>query len=321
MFVVFDTNVYRTFVNGLSEEESLNKIQELKSLETSKGIKSLLSSTVASELISHILDGDRFDKEGECTKALRIMYCHSGDNTQYGIVPAPEIQLAKEFFNKEDDKGISTEKAIIEIAYQLFLSPSESTVETLHHNIDSIKIHNNEVEEMMSEYLVALANTWRTCGSSELVKSNQVKIIQSLALIISVATKVDFKFPKSDNCYVLLHIFEPFIKLYQERYPIPLQMMVDFCKKCSDSNFIPDKPERVNQVWDQRILHVAGQRIGGQDIILVTNDKGMLDAARNSEATLTIENPDLKKYGIDPASVSNNVMRYSDYISFLEAKI
>ncbi|MDE5821051.1 MAG: hypothetical protein K2H63_01025 [Paramuribaculum sp.] len=95
-------------------------------------------------------------------------------------------------------------------------------------------------------------------------------------------------------------------------------MMVDFCKKLSHDNFIPNKPERINQVWDQRILHVAGQSIGEQAIILVTNDKAMLDAAKNSVAPITSATLDSRKYNLGPTTVSNNVMSYSDYCLWLE---
>lgn len=320
MFVVFDTNSYRTFVNGITGEEALDRISKIKEHEAAKDVKSLISSTVASELISHILDGGKFEKEGDCTKALRVMYSHCGDSSKYGIVPSPEVQLAKELFNKEDSRGIQTEKAIAEIAYQLYVSPTETTVETLRLNIESVAKHNMEVEEMMAEFLSVLAGIWRTSKDSEEVKINQIKDIQSLALISSVAEKVGFRYTKSDNYFELLKVFGEYIQIYKERYPVPLQMMVDFCKKLTNEKFIPDKPARINQVWDQRILHVAGQRIEEQAIILVTNDKAMLEAARNSEVPITSTTPDLRKSKVDPAAISNNVMSYSDYCLWLESK-
>lgn len=206
MFVVFDTNSYRTFVNGITGEDALDRISKIKEHEAAKDVKSLISSTVASELISHILDGGKFEKEGDCTKALRVMYSHCGDSSKYGIVPSPEVQLAKELFNKEDSRGIQTEKAIAEIAYQLYVSPTEATVETLRLNIESIAKHNMEVEEMMAKYLSVLAGVWRTSKDSEEVKINQIKDIQSLALISSVAEKVGFRYTKSDNYIELLKV-------------------------------------------------------------------------------------------------------------------
>ena len=317
MFVVFDTNTYRSLVNGLTGQEALDRIAKIKEKEAAKGVRSLISSTVASELITHVLDGGRFEGEGDCTKALRVMYDHCGDSKEYGIVPSPEVQLAKELFSKEDRTGIQTEKAIVEIVYQLYVSPSEETVETLRQNIESIAKHNEEVERMMAGFLVKLAKIWRTSESSEIEKMNQIRDIQSLALISSIATKINYEYQKSDNYFELYKIFETSLKLYQERYPVPLQMMVDFCKKLPNEKFIPDKPERVNQVWDQRILHVAGQSIQQQPIILVTNDQAMLESAKNSKAPVTSSNSDFTEPNTDPTSISNNVMAYSDYISWL----
>ncbi|MDE5821050.1 MAG: hypothetical protein K2H63_01020 [Paramuribaculum sp.] len=189
MFVVFDTNIYRTLVNGITGEEALDRISKIKEHEAAKDVKSLISSTAASELISHILDGGRFEKEGDCTKALRVMYSHCGDSSEYRIVPSPEVQLAKELFHKEDSRGIQTEKAIVEIAYQLYVSPTETTVETLRPNIESIARHNKEVEDVMADFLVKLAKVWRFSKNSEADKVTQIKEVQSITLISMIAKK------------------------------------------------------------------------------------------------------------------------------------
>ena len=318
MFVVFDTNVYRTFVNGISGDDSLKNINALKKLEAKSNVKALISSTVASELISHIFDGDGFDSEGDCTKALRTMYAHSGDTVQYGLVPTPEVQLARDLFEREDSIGITTDKAIIAIAYQLYDSPTEAAINPHHHNIQSIIKHNKDVENMMGQFLEDLAKIWRNSKDTEASKVTQIKNVQSFALLFEIAVKHGIQAPDDyDKAKV---IFEPYIQSYQRQYPVPLQMMVDFCKKFSDPNFIPNKPERVNQIWDQRILHVAGQCINGEPIILVTDDKAMLDAAKNSAPTVSAANSTFQQIGLNPDAVSNNVIRYSDYRAWLESK-
>lgn len=320
MFVVFDTNVYRTFVNGISGEDSLKNINALKQLEAKSDVKALISSTVASELISHILDGDGFDSEGDCTKALRTMYAHSGDAIQYGLVPTPEVQLARNLFKREDSRGIKTDKDIIAIAYQLYNSPTEAAINPYLYNIQSIIKHNKDVEDMMGQYLECLAEQWRKSEDTEASKAIQVKNDHSLAFIIEIAEKHGIQYPKSESYDNLKTVFESHIQIYQKQYPVPLQMIVDFCKKFSDPNFIPNKPERVNQIWDQRILHVAGQCINGEPIILVTDDKAMLEAAKNSVPTVSAANSTFQQIGLTPDAISNNVMRYLDYRAWLESK-
>lgn len=249
------------------------------------------------------------------------MYAHSGDAVQYGLVPTPEVQLARDLFKTKDTKGMKTGEAIVEIAYRLYNSPTKETIDLLQHNIQDIIKYNKVVEDSMADFLRELARMWRESKDSETSKATQVKDSQSLAFLIEIANKHGIQCPQGDYDKVKV-FFEPYIQNYQQQYPVPLQMMVDFCKKCTDPHFIPDKPERVNQVWDQRILHVAGQCIKGKPIILVTDDKAMLEAANNSEpstsasAAIAI----FSQIGINPDAVSNNVMSYSDYIAWLELK-
>lgn len=84
-------------------------------------------------------------------------------------------------------------------------------------------------------------------------------------------------------------------------------MMENFCEKLDDPKFDVTKQERINQVWDQRILHVANQTINGEGILLVTSDKEMTKAV-----TETGKVP-------DSLMSPGNVVKLSDYLSWLES--
>lgn len=82
-------------------------------------------------------------------------------------------------------------------------------------------------------------------------------------------------------------------------------MMTNFCKKLSNTNFDVEKPERINQVWNQRILHISGQSIKNSPIIIVSSDKEMRKAAEETKID-NVSNP-----------FNSNVISMDEYLSWL----
>ena len=85
-------------------------------------------------------------------------------------------------------------------------------------------------------------------------------------------------------------------------------MRSNLISKLDMSNFNPSKKERLNQIWDEQILHLVNRQICGEPIILVTSDKGMISAVD-------------KAY---PASVSTisgpfgkHIISLDEYLSYL----
>lgn len=167
MYIIFDTNIYRGFTAQRSSEESKRKILAIKQLQDTKGVIALMSTTVASELIAHVLDNGAFNPEGNCTKAIRTLYMHCGDINSYGMIPTPEVQISKDYFNKTDESGIETQKSIAQICYAISKDPTENTVNRFKEQIESIRKHNNDVEDSMKDLHNFLAKVWKEDKRSE----------------------------------------------------------------------------------------------------------------------------------------------------------
>lgn len=279
MIVVFDTNAYLSFVSRKTPDESLVEINTIKDLQNKKQITSIMSATVAGELISHLYDGGVFRPDGYYTTAIRVMYTHCGDDAFYGMVPLPVVQISRAFFYQDATKDIEIQNIIAQICHSIFKNPTQEEADKHQENIKRIKKHNSETEAAMKEFLKALSKVWKTEKGTEEEKAKKISEMTAIAFIVQTAQRLGFHIPASLSMLDLRRSFDEKITAYMTQYPAPLKMRENFVKKLSNPHFKPDKPERVNLVWDEQILHVASQTYNGLPVLLVTNDNGMRTAA------------------------------------------
>ena len=84
MYVIFDTNAYRSIATGKSRDDILNIVQEINQMEERKNIKSLADIIVCQELIEHLASPD--DKYYSiCLNALIALHEHCKVSDQKGL--------------------------------------------------------------------------------------------------------------------------------------------------------------------------------------------------------------------------------------------
>lgn len=82
--LIFDTNAYRYLASENSKRGLIALIQKLKHREKLNGIESLLNPIAAQELLAHV--ATRKDKSFvKCLKAIKALYYHSGNNSEFGF--------------------------------------------------------------------------------------------------------------------------------------------------------------------------------------------------------------------------------------------
>ena len=284
MYIVFDTNAYRNLIFGKTIEEIDEIIHEIVRRQGELGIISLISTTVARELICHLFDNGEFDAAGDCTKAIRAMYGHCGDVKTYNLVPLPETQLSMELFGIHNTKAEEQQKAVAEILFNVFKSPTRENLEPYLSNIERIKSHNNDAECELEGMLYTLKNTTLPGGMtfSEFANSVRFKLETAIAYICAMAidlgiiTSKDIR--EDDGKTTIPSVIKEKAEDYLKRYPAPIEMRATLISKLDMSNFNPSKKDRLNQIWDEQILHIVNHQIEGMPIILVTSDKGMISA-------------------------------------------
>lgn len=284
MYIVFDTNAYRNLIFGKTIEEIDKIIHKIVKRQGELGIISLMSTTVARELICHLFDNDVFDEAGDCTKAIRAIYEHCGNIEKYNLVPLPETQLSRELFGIENVKAEEQQKAVAEIVFNVFKNPTIDNLNPYLHNIKKIRKHNYETECALENMLstmkgMALPNgvTFSKIACSEAFKmETATAYICALAIDLGIILNKDIRINGSKT--IVPSIIMEKAEEYLKRYPAPIEMRSNLIAKLDMSNFNPSKKDRLNQIWDEQILHLVNHQICGEPIILVTSDKGMISA-------------------------------------------
>lgn len=284
MYIVFDTNAYRNLIFGKTIEDIDEIIHKIVRRQEELGIISLMSTTVARELICHLFDNGVFDATGDCTKAIRAIYEHCGDIETYKLVPLPETQLSRELFGMDNTKAEEQQKAVTEIVFNVFKNPTIDNLNPYLYNIEKIRNHNYEAECAFENMLstmkgMALHNgvTFSKIAYSEAFKKETATAyICALAIDLGIIQNKDIRINSSKT--IVPSIIKEKAEEYLKRYPAPMEMRSNLIAKLDMSNFNPSKKDRLNQIWDEQILHLVNHQICGEPIILVTSDKGMISA-------------------------------------------
>ena len=285
MYIVFDTNAYHNLVFEKTNEEVDKTIHEIVRRQEELGIISLMSTTVARELICHLFDNGVFDENGDCTKAIRAIYEHCGNIETYNLVPLPETQLSRELFGINNTKAEEQQKAVAEIAFNVFKNPTIDNINHYLYNIEKIRKHNDEAECAFENMLSIIKGislpsgaTFSKIANSEIFKmETATAYICALAVDLGIITSNDIRADGSKT--IVPSIIIEKAEEYLKRYPAPIEMRSSLIAKLDMPNFNPSKKERLNQIWDEQILHLVNHQIEGTPIILVTSDKGMISAA------------------------------------------
>ena len=116
MYYVFDTNFYRTLAARRTAEDIRALMPRIREAEEKIGVKPMMCSIVAQELLSHLLDQGGGTN---CTNACIALYLHTGDRKEFRMIPLPEVQIAKMVFDIDWIQRIQTQESICLYALQI----------------------------------------------------------------------------------------------------------------------------------------------------------------------------------------------------------
>ena len=311
MYYIFDTNFYRDIAANRNLKEVENLITTLRQKELGKGIKPMMCSIVAQELISHL---DDTGGGTNCTKASVALYLHTGDSKQYALIPLPEVQIAKMIYAVDWKERINTQRAFGTILYELATAKKKckiikkyknEIVQTRNHVLGSESTFADEVEKLFQRYDPSFKLGQLPFGSNSALRKRFLQFIQSQkfedetlhALLTSVYNLLHaHSYPLPPIAQVssfgpLLHDFYLRSMVFRRMY---------FTKLSSNAYDLRVK-NHSNYIWDEYVLTAVGNTINGEEIGLVTSDKGIRD-------TLLKFNPNLK------------IMTTDEYASFIGIK-
>lgn len=312
MIVTFDTNAYRNLVSRKSIQDAKSLLEEIKKKEREKNITPMMSTTVAMELLSHLLDKNDSISFVSCFKACQLIYQHCGNSQEFRVLPLPETQISMEYFGIHNQKFQDTQIAIGHLLYRIYNSPSLDTIDQISPDILKIKnfIHDAEttliisIEEMCRKIDPSFSN-WTLFKDDNkkrkaflsFVRSDNFKIETALAYLCAINLKL---VSQGYELSLTEDKLKEMCSTYLKSYSASLEFRSWFFCQLVNGGFDLSKNSRTNFLWDELILHLVGHECSGNPICLITSDKKMIEGTRRSKSKGPIMNLDnyLKYLGL-----------------------
>lgn len=302
MIVAFDTNVYRNLASRKSIQDAKRQLEEIKEKENEKNITSMMSTTVAMELLSHLLDKKDSISFVACHKACQLIYQHCGDPHGFRVLPLPETQISMEYFGIQNKQFQDTQIAIGQLLYRIYRDPSMNTITQISSDIQKIKnfIHDAEatlitsIEEMCRKIDPSFSN-WTLFKDDDkkrksflsFVRSDNFKRETALAYLCAINLKL---ISQGYNVSLTEDMIKDMCSTYLESYSASLEFRSwGFCQLVN-GGFDLSKNSRTNFLWDELILHLVGHKCDENPICLITSDKKMIEGTRRSKSKGLIMN-------------------------------
>lgn len=304
MIVVFDTNAYRNLVSNLTLDDAKNKIQVIKQYESKKNIMPMMCTTVAMELLTHLADLHNTRSFKSCLNACQVMYIHCGNSSEFRLLPLPETQIAKEYFNVESQAFIDTQIAIGQILFKISRSPCVNTVNAYCGTIDKIKKFIASAEQTLadqvecmcknldprfSNWTLFIADNANRRKYLDYIHSEEFQNVTASAYLCALAMKL------CEQGYKIELTEEEIrnkIQTYRQTYQAPLNLRAWFFSQLVNGGFNLNSNSRTNFLWDELILYFMGRKCNGEEILLVTSDKKMNEAAKRVNQNALIKTYD-----------------------------
>ena len=294
MIVTCDTNFYRKLAEGVDVSDTgwLDKIiSVIVEAEKRKGIKAAMGMTVASELMSHLVDKPNEYSFKSCLKGCYALYKHCEEGDQCRMIPPPQAQIAKEYFGVDNTIALNTQSAISEILSEIAKNPNWGTLKKYASQLDKNKKHIHESEQCLINEIRNYCKLidpgytdWNLFVGDKAKRKqfmafiNSAKFEEDTARAMLCAVKMQVNNGMSQQ-QALASISPGMVSTFISSSSAALALRKYFWGQLLNEKFDLTKKSRANFLWDEQILYVVGRTIKNNNIILVTSDKKMLDSA------------------------------------------
>ena len=303
MIVTFDTNGYRKLVEGRNAQGVRDLMAVIRKAEARQSVTAMMCSITASELLSHLLDDEHSRDYQSCRKAVIAMYAHCGDCSVTNHLPSPQVQIAKEYFDVVNEKAIETQKSIGYLAFEFWKEPQKSTVEKYHDSFLSVKKHIAGSEHTLIEEILRLCRSidpaytdWNLFKDNpksrkaylDYVRSMRFRKETALAMLCAVHMQIA---DKCDPSHFSPDRIQDKVSAFIKSYESALNIRQFFFEQILNPGFDLTTNSRANFLWDEQILYFVGHTLNSEKILLVTDDKKMLNAAAQSGLSDSVSTP------------------------------
>lgn len=295
MLTIFDTNIYRVLAAKTDFDEAKAFLGDVVAAERRAGYSAMLTTHVALELISHLLDDGDGNPSSICLKACRLMYAHCGNDTSYHAISMPHTQAARDVFGITAENYMMSQEEIGKLLYRLSKGPVADVLDEHRENIERIRSYIQNSEKMFADSVIDMCHTFDPDfdGTFPLFKDNEKGRKEYLSKVRSPQYKdgiamnylIDVRRDLRRQGYVSLKSDAALRKAlpgYHAGVKAPVELMTYFMEHLTQGNFDVRTDSRANFLWDFHVMHVVGRTVRGEHMLLVTNDGPMREAAANA---------------------------------------
>lgn len=296
--VVFDTNAYRTLVHGLLVREAQDAIVQLRGREEQAGIQAVTTPYVMLELLAHLAD-PQDPAYADCMSAVCALqrHCEVDPATgQLAILGDAESHLARGLYGVTPTNHQQTTQILAWTCLSVQRNPTEEHLDHVRSYLVGIRDWMQQAERDfvndMRSFVVQgfdpAAQNWTPLqhdadlrrrvlehlGSQDALR----ELAQILVLKAMLQTHGGIR-PDPD--------FDRKVDFVVEKFSAPLRLYREITKRIVMSGCDLSKKNRANWLWDIQIafgVGAAGHTVDGQPLQLITDDKDIVDAAREANA-------------------------------------
>ena len=317
---IFDTNAYLNLVSQKNFNEVRAFVQQLKDAEAAQGYMAYIYPTVAQELLSHLLDKQPICKPTYTyTKACVAIYSHCSDKASntYRMSPLQELQIAHSYWGIDVKTYLDTQTSICNLLFEIERNPSCRTIfkrklplqQNKNFILNAEKEFANGIEEIKQKILASAPKyaTWKDYLADKnnrnavtgYVNSPQLKTFLAFSMIYAIV----FDLQNKGMVVPTQQQIDQAVNIYIQDCAASLELQQMLFSHWDDPNFNFGRPDRINTIWDAKVLSCVGHKLltgngVGDDILLVTSDGKMIEAAKR-------------------AMPSSKICSYKDYLKLL----
>lgn len=292
--VIFDTNAYRNLVTDKDINDYKNDVNDFKEIEEKNDISALMHPIVIKELLYHVA-GERNKLHYTCLNALKAMYFHCGNETQYAVLADFDLQLSNFFYKVVDPNRERIDRQLGEIVAALALHDNEKVLTKYQFNLKQIREQIKETEDFFKEQLKVFihkidpeCDSWSILQNDDAKRADAIKYFNSEEIedeisLGYVSMVHDHLLSKrlitSDTADELKRKAD----IFKEVFQVPIKLYKEVLKKFVQPDFNMDTKSRENFVWDIHIMFTVGDHIlsgTNSSLYLITSDKEMRNAAK-----------------------------------------
>lgn len=296
MIVTGDTNFYRKIVEEISIKDMWKVdaiVKELTRAERKMDIRPMMGSIAASELLSHLLDDPKSRDYRSCLKACKVMYGHCKvDENSFNVLPSPQTQIAKEYFGKINQLAINTQQTLGGVMSHIAKKPNGKTITKFSSELTQVKDHIHSTEQCLINEVLGMCQqidpsytNWhlfvgdkrKRTAYLNFIRSQAFKEQTACAMLVAVNIQLTQQGLLPPKPMVTQNMVNTFVGSYQ----VALSLREFFFSQFLNPGFDLSTKSRANFLWDEQILYFVDKQVGNDEIILLTSDNKMCDAAQN----------------------------------------